>query len=239
MNIEINKSFYNKLWSITNVWDPKRWGHWQIIKDIPATNILEIGPGIRPKVPISGTYFVDISSESLLKLKRLGGIVHQSDLQVKLPFTNDFFDLICCFETLEHVPNDSFLLQEISRMLAPNGIAFLSFPINMDLWNNYDIVVGHCRRYEIKDVDKLFKAANLDIQSFAYLSIPWPSNLISDFLAKIANRYPLLIAYTQNIIDSLPMSPLSKKINLQPWDINTLPTRNQTTLLVSVKKAVY
>jgi len=48
---------------------------------------------------------------------------------------DNFFDLIICLETLEHLPQDSasFLFQEFLRILKPEGKLFLTVPFAEDL----------------------------------------------------------------------------------------------------------
>lgn len=47
---------------------------------------------------------------------------------VQLPFGNESFDAIACFEVLEHVPDPHAALAEISRTLRLDGIATISMP---------------------------------------------------------------------------------------------------------------
>lgn len=44
-------------------------------------------------------------------------------------FENNTFDLITCFGTLHHVPNVSFVTNELIRVLKPNGVLLLREPI--------------------------------------------------------------------------------------------------------------
>lgn len=53
--------------------------------------------------------------------------IHQTDA-TKLPFADDSFDKIICSEVLEHVENYTGVLQEIKRVLKPNGILAISVP---------------------------------------------------------------------------------------------------------------
>lgn len=46
-----------------------------------------------------------------------------------LPFENNCFDLITCFGALHHVPNVSFVVKELLRVLKPNGYLLLREPI--------------------------------------------------------------------------------------------------------------
>lgn len=45
-----------------------------------------------------------------------------------LPFENDAFDVITCFETIEHVDSPETAIEELSRVLKPNGVLFVSTP---------------------------------------------------------------------------------------------------------------
>jgi O-antigen biosynthesis protein len=50
-----------------------------------------------------------------------------------LPFADDSFDLVVCFETIEHVPDQERALDELRRVLAPNGLLAISSP-NRDVY---------------------------------------------------------------------------------------------------------
>ena len=47
---------------------------------------------------------------------------------LNLPFKSGIFDIVICSSLIEHVVNPSRLLEEIERILHPQGIAYLSFP---------------------------------------------------------------------------------------------------------------
>lgn len=50
------------------------------------------------------------------------------DLQ-ELPFSNGSYDFVFASHVLEHIPNDKKALQEIQRILKPEGIAILPVPL--------------------------------------------------------------------------------------------------------------
>lgn len=60
-----------------------------------------------------------------------------------LPLEDAAFDLVVCSHVLEHVPDDRFLLGEISRLLAPGGRALLNVPINEERFDD----PNHVRKY--------------------------------------------------------------------------------------------
>ncbi len=45
-----------------------------------------------------------------------------------LELEDDRFDLIVCFEVIEHVPDPSTVLDELTRVLAPDGVLLISSP---------------------------------------------------------------------------------------------------------------
>jgi len=56
------------------------------------------------------------------------GVDHKVDLQ-NLPFADATYDFVFASHVLEHIPNDLKALQEIRRILKPNGIAILPVPL--------------------------------------------------------------------------------------------------------------
>lgn len=46
-----------------------------------------------------------------------------------LPFSDSTYDLVFASHVLEHIPNDKKAIQEIRRILKPDGIAILPVPL--------------------------------------------------------------------------------------------------------------
>lgn len=72
---------------------------------------------------------VDISSEAIEDCRRRvpEAEFRMGDLQ-DLPCETDAFDIIVCFEALEHTSDTSRTLDELRRVLAPGGMLFVSSP---------------------------------------------------------------------------------------------------------------
>lgn len=78
---------------------------------------------------------VDLDPDLLAEVRpvaREGVTFEVADLR-KLPFDDDEFDLITCFEAIEHVPDPEIVLDELRRVLRPEGLVVLSTP-NRDVY---------------------------------------------------------------------------------------------------------
>lgn len=232
-----NKNYYNKIWKNSHIFDPTTWPHWKIIQQYTNCTCLEIGPGTKPKIPIKGNYFIDISKEVVMKLNSLGGKALQADLLQQFQYKSSTFDLICAFEVLEHIPNDHFVLKEFARLLKKDGTCLLSFPINMKYWNTYDRTVGHIRRYDPQKVEQLFNKNQLTIVKYSALSIPWPNQYTAVIFSYFAKKAPGLVSKFTDFIDSLPWAPIHKPIHLETWSKDSPKYLTSfTTVLLQLKK---
>jgi len=61
-----------------------------------------------------------------------------------LPFEDGAFDLVCCLDVLEHVPDDVAALHELRRVGSTLLVTAPAFP---GLWSAHDAASGHVRRY--------------------------------------------------------------------------------------------
>lgn len=145
----INRSFYNALWSQTRLTRPESFNTWPVIAELlpKSAQRLEIGPGLRPRLPIAGTHFIDLSSTVVQRLNAHGALAQRGDLTA-LPFQDASFDLVCAFDVIEHVDDDLLAFSELSRVLKQDGILIFSVPLHADQWTEFDEFVGHVRRYD-------------------------------------------------------------------------------------------
>jgi len=75
--VEDNRRFYDSLWSGCRLVEPNRFNTWPLVQSLlrPAGLRLEVAPGLRPRLPIEDTQFVDISAPALEQLRARGGRV--------------------------------------------------------------------------------------------------------------------------------------------------------------------
>lgn len=176
----VNGAFYEALWSDVKLVRPERFNTWPLVQLLAATstNRLEIAPGLRPRLPIAGTQFVDISPAALKALSSRGGRTTQASI-LSLPFHDNAFDLIAVLDIIEHVDDDDRALAEISRVAAPAATVLIATPLHPSRWNGFDTLVGHCRRYEPAALCAKLTRHGLAIeQSAAYGMQPRSSKLL-------------------------------------------------------------
>lgn len=155
-----NRRFYDQLWSATRLIGPARFNTWPVVESLAAARglRLELGAGLRPRLPIAGTVFADLSLPSLRPLQAGGGHAAAA-LATALPFRDAAFHLLCAMDVIEHVADDGSVFAELARVAAPGAILLLSVPLHRAAWSGFDEAVGHHRRYEPEELlDRLRRA---------------------------------------------------------------------------------
>lgn len=177
-----NQGFYNALWSASSVTLPQRFNTWPLLSALAAAAParLEIGPGLRPRLPIAGTTFVDISRPALSRLQAHGGLTMLGDVTA-LPFPDRSFDLLCAFDIVEHIEDDRQAFRELSRVAKDDAIVVLSVPLHSACWSAFDTLVGHVRRYEPDELLALLKAHSFSLERSAVFGMQPKSGWLLDF----------------------------------------------------------
>ena len=164
----INSEFYDSLWSRTYLTRPQHFNTWRLISTLlPSSPMrLEVGPGLRPRLPIAGTHFIDISAPAIERLRAGGGFARSGRI-TDLPYADGTFDLVAAFDVIEHVVNDRQVFSELSRVLKPDGVLLFSVPLHPAHWNEFDAVVGHARRYRPVELQALIEEHGLVVKKSA------------------------------------------------------------------------
>ncbi|KRE88689.1 methyltransferase type 11 [Frateuria sp. Soil773] len=147
--VRVNRRFYEALWAEAALVDPSRFNTWPLVCELlgDATRPLEVAPGLRPRLPLAGTCFVDLSHAALRGLHAHGAQAAHGMIGA-LPCADASFDLVCAFDILEHVADDDTALDELARVATAHATLLLSVPLHPQAWTAFDDFVGHCRRYE-------------------------------------------------------------------------------------------
>jgi SAM-dependent methyltransferase len=163
-----NKLYYEHVWEGSGLQEPERFNTWPILSALAADNPrrLEIGPGLRPRLPIHGTCFVDLSRTAVDQLNQSGGVAKIGDINA-LPYDDAQFDLVCAFDVIEHVPDDRRAFQELSRVLRDNGTLCFSVPLHEEMWSEFDEIVGHCHRFTPERIQEMITSNQLVLEKSA------------------------------------------------------------------------
>lgn len=91
----------------------------------------------------------------------------------QLPFDEDSFDLIICYETIEHVVNPLKILQEMRRVIKKDGIVILAMDsgnlLFKTIWWGWEKTFGrvwqnaHLHPFHHQDLEKIIKQVNFKI----------------------------------------------------------------------------
>lgn len=105
--------------------------------------------------------------------------ISTSDLQFKLGGLENVkgkkYDLVSCFEVLEHIEDDMKILKDL--ISHSKKYVLISVPAKQKLYDSSDESVGHFRRYEKRDLVNMLHGANLDIVKFLNYGYPF-TNII-------------------------------------------------------------
>lgn len=65
----------------------------------------------------------------------------------RLPLKDGEAAVVAAMDVLEHIQDDRAALAEMLRVLAPGGVLFATVPALPALWSDWDVSLGHHRRY--------------------------------------------------------------------------------------------
>lgn len=179
--LEINRRFYDTLWTDARLIGPESFNTWPLVCSLVSHSRrwLEVAPGLRPRLPLEGTQFVDMSMPAISKLRARGANAVPG-LVSALPFPDGAFDLVCALDIVEHVDDDDGALSELSRVAAPGAAFLLSVPLHPSQWSAFDDFVGHRRRYEPEQLIEKLAGHGFSVnQSAVYGMALKPSRLLN------------------------------------------------------------
>ena len=177
----MNRRFYDALWRDARLVTPERFNTWPLVSSLAATapRRLEIAPGLRPRLPLAGTQFLDLSAPAVRVLRARGAYASIGSLTA-LPFPDDAFDLVCALDVIEHVDDDEAALAEITRVAAPGAVVLMSIPLHPSRWSSFDDFVGHRHRYEPRRLFERLATHRLAVERMAEYSMQPKSSRLLD-----------------------------------------------------------
>jgi SAM-dependent methyltransferase len=177
-----------------------------------AREIAEIGCGHGLlQLQIEETYDQDVTGFDLNEVALKKNVSRRSaincyDIYQKNLALRGKFDLIFLFDVLEHIADEGAFLGAVLFHLAPGGKLAVNVPAGMWAYSEYDIAVGHVRRYSIGSLRETAKRNNLEIAECTYWGMP--------LLPALALRKLWLLGkHDKNEIVSAGMDSRSEVIN--------------------------
>jgi SAM-dependent methyltransferase len=190
-----NRAFYERCWRAGTVL--------RMPGVAPArerTIELEIGSGLRPRLPLDRGVFVDLSRTACTKLARAGARAVCASV-ARLPFSTASVGAVQAYEVLEHLDDDAAAIRELARVLAPGGRLVVSTPLHGDRWHAFDRIVGHARRYEPAALVALVESDGFALDGFAPFGMRPRSRLVTRLGAYFMERWPrLAFRYEERVL---------------------------------------
>jgi SAM-dependent methyltransferase len=122
----------------------------------------------------------------------------------EIPFHDQRFDLICLFDVLEHIDQDTETLIAIKQLLAENGRILMTVPAYQWLWGAHDEFLYHKRRYSATQLRKKITDTGLQPVKILYF------NTILFPLAAIVRLKDKLLRNPSATGTSVPPTPINK-----------------------------
>jgi SAM-dependent methyltransferase len=131
------------------------------------------------------------------KLKTLTPVYHTPSVSGAVDFADNSFDLITVFSALHHVPNVTYVLSELFRVLKPEGYLLLKEPlVSMGDWRQKrQGLTANERGIPIKILDRIIREANMRIIQKHYHSC------MTSFFVRITGGHPFLRTKYYCVID--------------------------------------
>ena len=134
-------------------------------------DILEAGCGIgnftKDLIKYGRVWTVDINKGYIVQTERkIGGKaqVGLGDIEKGKYFFGDRkFDNIVCLNVLEHIKDDLLALNNLFKLLKPEGRLILLIPAHQFLYGEIDRSIDHFRRYDKAKISRMLKGIGFKI----------------------------------------------------------------------------
>ncbi len=97
--------------------------------------------------------------------------LHAGDV-LDLPADFAKVDLVISYMVMEHVEDDVGFIRKIAAYARPGGTVILGVPGRRDRWSVEDETVGHFRRYDRGDLERVLRAAGLREETVWSIAVP-------------------------------------------------------------------
>ena len=120
---------------------------------------------------------------------RLGRKVMSDRLPELKGVTDKSYDLICAFDVIEHINDDTAAMTAIARKLRPGGKLAITVPAHPWMWSVHDTINHHKRRYSKRSLRALVEESPLKLEAIGYLnSLLFPLAVAQRMASKLAGK---------------------------------------------------
>ena len=131
----------------------------KVCKNKKQLKILNIGAGTGDDLEVLSkygkNYMVDIDKNALSIIENKLCEEKKVADACKLPYNDNFFDVVVSFDVFEHIINDKKSVDEVYRVLKNGGVLIFTVPAFQSLFSSHDKALQHQRRYNKKSVKDL------------------------------------------------------------------------------------
>jgi SAM-dependent methyltransferase len=92
----------------------------------------------------------------------------QFDL-AQCPLPGDSVDAVIMLNVLEHIREDALALCQVHRILRPGGVVIIEVPAGPELYDVYDELLMHHRRYRLRSLTRALRGAGFEIARASHL----------------------------------------------------------------------
>ncbi|MFC1626931.1 class I SAM-dependent methyltransferase [Patescibacteria group bacterium] len=191
----MRKDLYKELFEVEN----KHWWHdhkrkvihQMIDKYANQGKVLDIGAGmgkILKELQIRDwqVYGVDSENQAVRWSQKRGIKIKRRDIEKDLGFKSNSFDLVLALDVIEHLKDDQEMLNKIADVLKKQGVAIITVPAYQWLFNYWDEMLGHKRRYTTQSLKNIISADKFEIEYLGYFSMfIFPVAMIVRIIKKI------------------------------------------------------
>jgi SAM-dependent methyltransferase len=85
------------------------------------------------------------------------------------PLPDDFADVVVLLNVLEHIEDEEGAVAHLFRILRPGGVAIIEVPAKATLFDIFDRVLMHFRRYDMHRLTRLLGKAGFTIERRSHL----------------------------------------------------------------------
>lgn len=120
----------------------------------------------------------------------------------QLPFDNNTFDFVSCFDVLGHVENPEEVLNGILRVMKPGAFAIITVPAHPLLYGPSDKEHGRLRRFSKRNLNAIINKRYEVVKASYFNMFLFPIYAVIRFFEKVLNY--------RFIKDQLPNPKLNK-----------------------------